>query len=355
MIRFTCECGKLLQASDEQAGRAVACPACGRHQTVPDRSAAVRPGEPERPAATGVRKGAAADDAPDGPAVTSGKAVASLVLGFLSFCTFLLAGIPAVILGFLSLGDIRRGGGRVKGQGLAIAGLVLGLVGTLATCAVVPLALPALLLPAVAKVREAAARTQSANNLKQIALAMHMYNDEKRSLPQAAIRGPDGRPLLSWRVAILPYVGEEALFRQFNLNEPWDGPNNIRLLARVPKVYQTPGEQPGPDGLTRYQVFVGPGTAFENGPRGLRIPGDFPDGLSNTILVVEAANGVPWTKPEDLPFNPNGPVPPLSDQFRSGANVAYADGSVKPLPRDLPQTALKALITRNGGESVTPP
>jgi prepilin-type processing-associated H-X9-DG protein len=70
---------------------------------------------------------------------------------------------------------------------------------------------------------------------------------------------------------------------------------------------------------------------------------------------VEAANGVPWTKPDDLPFDPNGPLPALGGQFRSGFNVLYADGSVKPIPRDTPEATLKALITRNGGEIVTPP
>jgi prepilin-type processing-associated H-X9-DG protein len=359
MIRFTCECGKLLQARDEQAGRTVACPACGSHQTVPDNSTAVQPGQPERaPAATGVRQGAAAGGAedwaaPDGPAVTSGKAVASLVLGVLSFCALLLAGIPAIILAFLALGDVKKGRGRVKGQGLAITGLVLGIVGTLASCGVIPFAI---LLPAVQKVREAAARVQSQNNLKQMGLAMHNYIDSNRGrMPAAASRGPDGRPLLSWRVALLPYLGEDPLYRQFNQNEPWDGPNNRRLLAQMPRVYLAAGEQPGPDGLTKYQVFVGPGTAFENRPQGVHFPGDFPDGSVNTILVVEAANGVPWTKPDDLSFNPNGPLPPLGGNIRSGFNVLYADGSARLIPTGTPETTIKALITRNGGEFVTPP
>jgi prepilin-type processing-associated H-X9-DG protein len=64
---------------------------------------------------------------------------------------------------------------------------------------------------------------------------------------------------------------------------------------------------------------------------------------------------VPWTRPDDLPFNPTGPLPPLSDRFRSGPNVLYADGSVRSLPRDTPEKTIKALLTRNGGELVTPP
>jgi hypothetical protein len=367
MIRFTCECGKLLQAREEQAGWSATCPACGRQQTIPDTSTAVQADQPERaPAATGVRKegpGWAGDREAEagtaGPAVNSGKAVASLVLGILSFCGFLFTGIPAAVLGGLALGDIKRGRGRVKGQGLAVAGLVLGLLGTLLT---VPVLLMGLLFPAVSKVREAAARAQSTNNLKIIALAMHNYHDTYGRLPSAGSRGqpgfpgrpPGDKPLLSWRVAILPFIEQDQLYRQFHQNEPWDSPHNKALLPLIPREYLQPGEKPGPEGLTKYQVFVGRGTAFEDLPQGVRLT-DFTDGTANTLLVVEAANGVPWTKPEDLPFDPNGPLPPLGGQFRNVFLAAYADGSCKPVPRDTPEATLKALITRNGGELVTPP
>jgi hypothetical protein len=362
MIRFTCECGKALQARDEQAGWTATCPACGRQQTIPDGSTAVQAGPPEHaPAATGVRKDAGPFGTPEGeaepagPAVTSGKAVASLVLGLLSFCLLLFAGIPAAILGGLALGDVRRGRGRVKGQGLAIAGLVLGLFGTLLT---IPALLVGMLFPAVHRVREAAARVQSTNNLKQIALAMHNYHDVNGRLPPAGTRGLPGRPgdkpLLSWRVAILPFIEQQGLYLQFRQNEPWDSPHNKALLPLIPKVYLQPGEQPGPEGLTKYQVFVGRGTAFEDLPQGVRLT-DFTDGTANTLLVVEAANGVPWTKPEDLPFDPNAPLPALGGRFRGVFLAAYADGSCMPVPRDTPEATLKALITRNGGELVTPP
>jgi prepilin-type processing-associated H-X9-DG protein len=366
MIRFTCECGKLLQARDEQAGWTATCPACGRQQTIPDTGTAVQADQPERdPASTGVQKEGAgwagdreAELGPAGPPVTSGKAVASLVLGFLSFCLLLFAGIPAAVLAGLALGDVKRGRGRVKGQGLAITGLVLGLLGTLLT---IPVLLMGLLFPAVQKVREAAARAQSTNNLKQIALAMHNYESVYNRFPPAGSRGvpgmpgwpgrPSDKPLLSWRVAILPYIEQQQLYLQFRQNEPWDSPHNKALLPLIPKVYLQPGEQPTPEGLTKYQVFVGPGTAFEDRPQGVRIP-DFTDGTSNTLLVVEAANGVPWTKPEDLRFDPRGPLPPLGGRFRKGFNAAFADGHVALIPRDTPEATLKALITRNGAEIV---
>ncbi len=370
MIRFTCECGRLLQAREEHAGRTVACPACGNRLTVPDGSTAVQAGQSSpapAPAATGVRRGREAP-APEGaaPAVTSGKAVVSLILGVLSFCALLLAGIPAALFGLLALNDIKKGQGRVKGKGLAITGLALGIVGTLLTCACVPLGV--LLWPAAQSVTEASAKAQSRNNLKQMALAMLNYHDATGRFPPAALftsnvpgvpgrpTDPQARPGLSWRVALLPYLEEGQLYREFRVNEPWDSEHNKKLLPRIPKVYLLPGEQPGPEGLTKYQVFGGPARQAFGGPvsmfqrpEGVRIT-DVQDGTSNTITVVEAANGVPWTKPEDLPFDLNKPLPPLGGRFRKGFNAAFADGSVRFIPKDTPEKDLKAMITCNGGE-----
>jgi hypothetical protein len=186
-------------------------------------------------------------------------------------------------------------------------------------------------------------------------LAMHNHNQTFGGLPAEACGGPNNplaaeKPLLSWRVALLPFLEQDRLYRQFKLDEPWDGPNNIKLLNQMPMVYKLPGDDKTPPDHTHYRVFVGNGAAFEK-TRGLRIPGDFPDGLSNTILVVEAAQAVPWTKPDDIPFNPGKPIAPLlSTYFRSGCNVVLADGAVRVLPASVPESTLKAAITRNGGD-----
>src|SRR5262249_30330397 len=154
------------QARDEQAGHVVACPACGRRLTVPDTGAAVRP------AAAGVRQGPGAPAAEGaaapaaGPAVTTGKATASLVLGVLALRALLLAGLSCALFGFLALNDMKKGRGRVRGKGVAVTGLVLGLVNTLATCACVPLVV--FLWPVARSATEAPARAKSVNNLKQI-------------------------------------------------------------------------------------------------------------------------------------------------------------------------------------------
>ncbi len=194
----------------------------------------------------------------------------------------------------------------------------------------------ALLLPAVQAAREAARRAQCTNNLKQMVLAMHNYHSTFNTFPAAAIAGKDGKPLLSWRVAILPYIEQDALYRQFHLDESWDSPNNKALIAQMPKIYTCPSDPPQP-GMTHYQVLVGPkqgngnepGTVFEGLTKkhGLL---EITDGTSNTLMIVEAKKPVVWTQPEDVPFDPKAPLLPLlGSNHAGGFNAAFCDGSVR--------------------------
>src|SRR5947208_12647542 len=120
---------------------------------------------------------------------------------------------------------------------------------------------------------------RSQNNLKQIAIAMHIYHDQHQGLPTAAIYSADGKPLLSWRVLLLPYLEQDALYKQFHLDEPWDSAHNRKLLARVPPIYVAPGEKETTD--THYLGFAGKGAFFE-GKKGVGIT-DITDGTSNTL------------------------------------------------------------------------
>jgi hypothetical protein len=203
--------------------------------------------------------------------------------------------------------------------------------------------------PAAAQGRDD--RKASADNLKEIGLAMHGHHDTFGTFPPAAIFDNDGKPLLSWRVAILPFVGQQQLFKQFRLNEPWDSPHNKKLLERMPRVYAAPGAETT-KGMTFYRVFTGSGTVFE-GKRGLRLTA-IPDGTSNTILAVEAGAAVPWTKPDDLPYDAKKPLPKVGGVFQDGFHALFADGVVRFVSRRFDEAALRKCITRADGEPVDP-
>lgn len=210
--------------------------------------------------------------------------------------------------------------------------------------------LAALLLPAVQSAREAARRAQTANNLKQIGLAMHNYHDAYGAFPTRCIRDKEGKPLLSWRVAILPFLDQQPLYQQFHLDEPWDSEHNRTLLEKMPTVYSNPNA-PSQD-ATVYLAIDGEGSIF-SGDRGTRISA-IRDGTSNTILAIEANadHAVPWTKPVDLEFDASQPFRGLGQLRPLGFNVLFADGSVQFLQNSIDPETLRAFITIDGREPV---
>jgi hypothetical protein len=200
---------------------------------------------------------------------------------------------------------------------------------------------------------------ESRKNLQQIVLALHNYHEEHGSLPPAALRDQDGRALLSWRVLILPHLGEQKLYDQFALDQPWDSPVNAPLVSQMPRYFDVPLEEPLQPGQTSYLVPVHFSTAFP--PDGTTRFADIGDGLSNTIAVVEADRklAVPWTKPGDLDYDPKRPRNGIGQLREDGCLVGWLNGKVTILPNILgsdqadPAGFIDALFGRYEGKGVT--
>jgi hypothetical protein len=292
-----------------------------------------------------------------------------------------IAAVAGATAGLLSLRDIKRSQGRVHGQGLAWTGIGISLAATLV---IMPAVLFGRVLPIVFEVRN---QKQSMLNLKAIVMAMHKYHDTYARFPPAVVFSREGQPLYSWRVLLLPFLGQNKLYEQFKLDEPWDSPANQPLLARMPAEYAPPGERlPPADFATHYLVFDGPEAVFHRGERpkwledplyrtgieSLQVhpqrPGEkavydfgkgsrltsIQDGTANTILLVEADDRVPWTKPQDVAYAADQPLPKLGGHYHGDFIVAMADGSVRIVSKKTSEKTIRAAITANGGEILGP-
>jgi hypothetical protein len=200
--------------------------------------------------------------------------------------------------------------------------------------------------PAMNPLQQRALTARSTNRLKQLALAMHNYHDVNNHFPAAAPLGPDGKTPHSWRIELLPYLEQQALFDQYRMNEPWDSENNKKILERMPDVFRSPFND-ARSKSSGYYVFVGPGTIFEDS-KGVSIA-DITDGTSNTLMIVEAKRNTPWTKPEDIPFDPKKPSPAVGGFVKGQFTCALADGSVRSFSLDQVKNQLNWLISRNDG------
>ena len=205
-----------------------------------------------------------------------------------------------------------------------------------------------------------AQRLRSLNSLEHIAIGLSKHHEAHGHLP-ADTRDKSGKPLLSWRVAILPYLFPPRtdwraakfpfadLYRKFNQDEPWDGPTNKPLLAQMPGVYRL-GFQPPAATDTYYQGFAGPGTVFEPGRK---IGYDqITDGETYTLAVAEVGPAVPWTKPADVPYDPAKPFPAVTWPFRNLINVTHLSSPHQYVPT-VPELYLRQTISRSGGEVLT--
>ena len=219
--------------------------------------------------------------------------------------------------------------------------------------------LTALLLPAVQAAREAARRNQSLNNMKQLMLSFHNYHDQNRTFPSQAICDENGNPLLSWRVAILPYLGENDLYEQFKLDESWDSPHNKALIPMMPAVFTDPSGDLDPlEGKTHYLGVSGPSSIFHSTNKGVSFREIF-DGTSKTLAAVQVddAHAVTWTKPEDFDAEKHkkNPLGGIGVLHPGGFLTGYCDGHAGFIQDSVDPALFYKLTTRNGGESVILP
>ena len=234
--------------------------------------------------------------------------------------------------------------------------LAVTIVGLLLAATVVGVGV-ALVRPVISRARNSAQSVQCGNNLKQIALAMQAYAEEYGSLPPAYIADKNGRPIHSWRVLLLPYLGHESTYKQYDFSKSWDSTHNLALQYEMPSIYACPTDD---DALaaqeTSYMVVVGRRTPFPGATT--TTFDDMADRPGDTILVVEThGEGVCWLKPTDLDvrklqFEMNGGVGEMGSEHRSGANVATADGDVHFLVDDIGPEVLRGLTTIAGGEAI---
>jgi hypothetical protein len=196
---------------------------------------------------------------------------------------------------------------------------------------------------AVGEIMTASLTATSGGKLAQLGVAVEDYLAENHRLPPPAITGAKGEPLLSWRVALLPYLGEKDLYTRFKLDEPWDSVHNKKLLERMPAVYAREDAKKKTSS-TGLRVYTGPGTPFE-GREGVPLS-DITDGLPSTLLIVQANEQVPWTKPEELSYDPKQPLRVAVEQG------LFADGSVRFLFANTDAKTRQGIITRNGGEKI---
>lgn len=195
-----------------------------------------------------------------------------------------------------------------------------------------------------------AQRQRTVERLEKISQALEKYRDRNGVYPAARVVSPTSGAI-SWRVQILPQLGLGELYARYSFQEPWDGPNNSKLLAAIPEVYQSPSR---PDQNTNFLMLTGPGTAYANPVAPLEDDA-VPDGLRSTILVAEVADNhaVPWTQPEDYEFNKTKAQHDFFSLQGDCGFVLFGNAlGTRRIAANIADADLSALITPNGREKI---
>jgi len=243
----------------------------------------------------------------------------------------------------------------VAGKPQTFLGLTIGEFGIVVSIVFV---LSCLAVPAVMRggdPRGDSRRTDCANRLRQIGLALHNYHDIHGRFPPAVVTDENGRPMHSWRVYLLPYLEQEDLYRQYRFDEPWDGPHNAQLLNQCPDIYRCPNDFPHAGGCS-YRVVMGENTPWQEN-KSFQIS-DITDGTSNTIAIVEVCDAKRnWLEPVEIDGeqirNFGGTeMRGIDSNHPGGAHVLMMDGSTKFLLKSIDTAELGRLIHHADGEAV---
>lgn len=201
----------------------------------------------------------------------------------------------------------------------------------------------------VGSIREAARQTHAMNNLKQLGVALHNYQDVYGSFPPAVVEDEDGEALYSGRVLLLPFLEQEALYRSFDLAQAWDSPRNRWISDTTLKVFQDPSADGTNPGRTDYVFITGKGTIFEEG-KNVKIT-DVLDGLSQTMMMVTVnKSGKCWAQPFD--FDLTMPTSLPGTNHSNNTLILFGDGSVRAMSTTVPPTEVRAMATAAGGEHI---
>jgi prepilin-type processing-associated H-X9-DG protein len=201
-------------------------------------------------------------------------------------------------------------------------------------------------------------RAQCVNDLKQIGLALCMYEQEYKALPPAYIVDAQGRPVHSWRTLILPYLDQKDLYATINLSRPWNDPANATAQAKPLSAFVCPSAQgPGPWNKTNYLAIVADnGCLLPTKPRPLA---DIVDDHGSTLMVIEVDDekAIPWMAPmdadEQLVLSLG--LPKSNLHHSGGMNAAFVDGSVRFVKANTKPDVFRAMVSIAGGEKMTDP